>query len=361
MTHGGLKITVALLCAALLGGCVVAGPRALEGGRAEYNDAIKTTEVEQILLNIVRLRFNDRPYVLEVSSISSRVEVGARAGAAAAAADSSPFDSGVQAGGRVTYYENPTIVYLPLKGKDFVRQLMTPIALNTLLLLRQSGWELDDIFRVFVESINGVPNASTGASSTPEGVPEYAKFLRVANAFDAIEDLGSVKMARSRDSEPQLVLIIRPESKKTPEFKELAELLNLNPDSRTYRIRLGLDQGGDQDIVISTRSILAAMFFVGQSIEFSNAMRETGTIHVNYDLHGRPFDWQLVHDDLIQIKMSDSRPRGAYAAVRYHDNWYYIENTDIDSKETLTMLGMVFTLSAGGDSSQSPVLTIPVD
>jgi hypothetical protein len=154
-----------------LSACEIMGPKALRNGRGDYNDAIKSTEVDQFLLNVVRLRYNDRPYVLEVSSISSRVEAGGSARVGAVNADNAVTRSGTGADARISYLEKPTIVYQPLKGKDFVRQLLTPVDLNTLLLLRQAGWELDDIFRVFVNRINGVPNAITGGSSTPEGVP----------------------------------------------------------------------------------------------------------------------------------------------------------------------------------------------
>ena len=42
-----------------LAGCTTVGPTALRSGHADYNDAIRSIEVEQFLLNIVRLRYND--------------------------------------------------------------------------------------------------------------------------------------------------------------------------------------------------------------------------------------------------------------------------------------------------------------
>ena len=43
------------------------GPRALENTRLRYNEAVKTTTEEQLLLNIVRLRYTDNPSSLAVS------------------------------------------------------------------------------------------------------------------------------------------------------------------------------------------------------------------------------------------------------------------------------------------------------
>jgi hypothetical protein len=55
-------------------GCEVVGPAALRSGRPNYNEAIQRTDKEQLRLNIVRLRFIDRPYFLELSTISSTTE-----------------------------------------------------------------------------------------------------------------------------------------------------------------------------------------------------------------------------------------------------------------------------------------------
>ena len=341
--------------------CEVLGPKALRNGRGDYNDAIKSTEVEQFLLNIVRMRYNDRPYVLEISSISSRVEAGGTAGVVGGQSDRNADLTYARAEARLSYVEKPTIVYQPLRGKDFTRQLMRPIDLNTLLMLRQSGWELDDIFRVFVHRINGIPNATTGASSTPEGVPEFREYLQVVEAMDEIEDSGSLVLAHStKEKKTELLVRVREEARDTNNFRDFVELLHLDPGVDYYRIRLGLDDGGGNEIVISTRSILASMFFVGQSVQVPEEDIREGNVHINYDDNGAPFDWRLVHNNLIRIHSSPDRPKNVYAAVQYGKFWYYVENSDINSKETLTMLSIVFTLNAGG-SSQAPILTIPVD
>ncbi|MEZ5502855.1 MAG: hypothetical protein R3E50_09405 [Halioglobus sp.] len=36
--------------------------------------------------------------------------------------------------------ETPTLSYTPLKGADFVQRILTPVSMDTLLLLNTSGW-----------------------------------------------------------------------------------------------------------------------------------------------------------------------------------------------------------------------------
>ena len=122
-------------------GCEILGPRALRAGRTDYNEAIRATEIEELLLNIVRLRFSDEPYFLQIASISSTAELAASLGGRSTFND---IDENTIEGG-LSYLERPTIIYQPLTGEKFVRQLLEPIDLNTIFLLRLAGWELDDI------------------------------------------------------------------------------------------------------------------------------------------------------------------------------------------------------------------------
>jgi hypothetical protein len=60
-----------ILLALSIAGCETLGPKAIKAGRTDYNSAINKTDVEQLLLNVVRMCANDRPYFLEIASITS--------------------------------------------------------------------------------------------------------------------------------------------------------------------------------------------------------------------------------------------------------------------------------------------------
>ena len=64
-----------ILAAALgLSGCASVGPTALDDTRLQYNEIIKRTTEQQLLLNIVRLRYTDTPSSLAVSGIAAQFE-----------------------------------------------------------------------------------------------------------------------------------------------------------------------------------------------------------------------------------------------------------------------------------------------
>jgi hypothetical protein len=347
-------LTSGLLCLALiLSACEAVGPRALRAGRTDYNAAMKSTDAEQLLLNIVRMRYSDKPYFLTIASVSATTEVNAAIGTGGKDV------TGVE--GRITYLERPNIVYIPLTGEDFVTQLLSPLDLETLLLLRGGGWEMDEIFRVFADSINGVPNATNAADASLEDIPEFREFLAAVEPLDEMEDAGNLLFAASETkAESEMVVYVLKSARDSADFHTFAKNFNLDPSKGRYRVRIGLNQRSNDELVIATRPLLSAMFYLGHSIEIPDAEHASGAAHTVLGEDGLPYDWEELFTGLMSIHSAESPPSDAFTAVEYGGYWYYIENTDADSKETLTMLGIVLALKAGGSPSTGPLLTLPV-
>lgn len=231
------------------------------------------------------------------------------------------------------------------------------------MLLRDAGWEMDDILTVFADRLNGIPNASTGADSTPEGVPEYLEFQQVAEAIDEFEDKNLLIFAAGeRENTDEIIILVDASARGTKEFADFTRLLRLNPNALVFRMSVGLIQQSDDEILIKTRPIMSVLYFLGQSVEVPTACRNAGRANSAVDELGDPFDWSLVHGDLITIAASTTEPadRDVYVKVKYSNSWFYVGINDIDSKETLTMISVVLTLKAGGIPTERPLLTLPV-
>ena len=125
-----------LLVTTFLWGCSQMGPQVIMTGRPQYNVAVQQTEAQQLLLNIVRNRYNDPVLFLDITSITSGFSRGVNAGVLGTFGAGS--DSGIgNVGG--DFRENPNIFYAPNTGEKFVRQMLTPIDLRTIALLLQAG------------------------------------------------------------------------------------------------------------------------------------------------------------------------------------------------------------------------------
>lgn len=92
----------------------------------------------------------------------------------------------------------------------------------------------------------------------------------------------------------------------------------------------------------------------------NNAREASGRVTVTRDQNGEPFDWNLVIGDLLNIRSQDDPPENAAVAVNYRDSWFYIDDSDISSKYTFMLLGVLTSLQAGSIERAGPILTLPV-
>jgi hypothetical protein len=170
------KLTLVMICA-LLVSCASIGPKLVTGSRTDYNVVLREADDQQMLLNLVRLRYRDQAMFLEISALNTQFSVSNQVNA----------ETGSGIGGKVVLQETPTVSYTPLKGADFVQRILTPISLDTLFLLDTSGWSADRLFRLMVDEMNGVENARGANGPTPEREPVYRDFKHVALLLRQLE------------------------------------------------------------------------------------------------------------------------------------------------------------------------------
>src|SRR5262249_45304016 len=77
--RGRLRAALALLSCCLglsAGGCAF-GPKVLESSHGKYNESVREVEEEQLLCNLVRLRYNETSLALNIASIAAQYELSA--------------------------------------------------------------------------------------------------------------------------------------------------------------------------------------------------------------------------------------------------------------------------------------------
>jgi hypothetical protein len=63
---------------------------------------------------------------------------------------------------------------------------------------------------------------------------------------------------------------------------------------------------------------------------------------------------------LIRISSSSHNPGDVFAAVPYHQDWYWIDDKDLPSKRLFSFIMFLFTLTETGDKQGAPIITVPV-
>ncbi len=340
--------------------CHQAGPNAVRTGRTNYNIVIQQTSSEQLLLNLVRLRYRDVPFFMEVASVSTSFYFDASASASVSLPESEGniYAFGAGAG----YTERPTITYTPLQGDKFVRQLMTPIDLNTILLLYHSGWSVERIFRVCLQSINGVRNAPGASGPTPDYVPKYKKFREVVSLFRKLQLKRVLDMGQIPSEDPNNPIVEIRIDEGALEYEEVKQLCDLLVLERGTHFPLYSEVGAKRKDRITTvpRSLMGSLFYVSQSVEVPPEDELAKRVTISRDEEGNRFNWREVTGELMHIYSSRKRPHNAYLAIHYRGSWFYIEDSDLTSKSTFSLLMQLFALQAGEIKSTGPILTLPV-
>lgn len=341
----------------LLSGCANLSGKAVEGTRINYNVAIQKTADQQLLLNLVRLRYRDTPYFIEISSISSQLSYRANANANTTLG---PDVDNVGIGAGVQYTETPTISYAPLQGDEFVTRVLSPISLEQLILLSNSGWSLSRIMRVCVQRINNLKNAPSASGVTPDLAPVYRDFNNLTGLLRTLQQQDALSLGyevRNKQTIPVLRLDAAAGDVRT--VKNVRQALNLH-QSDTYELVNTPVNNRNNIIQINTRSLLGVLYYLSQSTDVPQSHKDSGKVTITKYKDGRLFDWHDVTRDLFRIQHSVTPPTQAAIAIFYRGYWFYIDDADLESKSTFSFLSQLFALQAGKTESIKPVLTLPV-
>lgn len=406
------------------------GPRQIDHGRLRYNEAVQRTFQQEMLLNLVRLKYRDNPEFLSIGGIAAQYSFEGSAGAGLTFPAGGADVLGLT--GRVARSEKPTISYTPARGEDFQKGLLAPIDIETLQLLARTGWSWERLLRTTVQYMNGVNNAISAGGPTPDTRPEFEEFRRLAFLLRELQKKRWVELASAeRDGPSKIVplprdqldgefvinaltggylfketpnglelfkeetytalivhpdalivrpdalivyrdaLIVHPDAENVGEMPEIARLLDLyvewnSPQPAVFEVepaKEGWIQPTFNDvvensagrfragIVISTRSLLETMYYLSHGISVPAEHMAQGLVTITtVDQHGYPGpDWsEEMTADLFTVCSCKRHPENAAVAVQYKDYWFYIDDRDLTSQSTFTLLVELFGIEVRG-------------
>jgi len=339
-------------------GCAIVGPRSISRGRLSYAEAINRTEDEQMLLAIVRGRYRETMTLLDVSSIAANMRFQASADAELGFGDEEdylgnlvPFSAGV------VYEENPTITYQPIQGEKYFRQLMAPIPLDVLLLTLNSETHGSGLFTLLVNRINNLRNP--GFLEIAPHKPNL-RWTRFTELYAKLKSAGIIELVKNPETDETFDLLISDyapaHSVNVAECLELLDLSTLMDDSEDIVIPISFSVTAERSLGIGviTRSVYDLFEIMQAAIVVPPEHAEAGLMRA-YPPAGLP-------GQDIKILFSITKPDNASLAVRYRGYWFYIDETDLDTKGffALTRILWSFTSTTSDSETGVPVLTIPV-
>lgn len=336
------------------------GPSALNDTHGSYNQAIVNSLSQEMLLNLVRLKYRDRPYFLSINSVTASMSLKSSLGLNSSSSTSGTSVVSPDIG--ISFSQSPTISYAPLGGEDFLKSVLSPVSFEAVLIMAQSGWSMERIFGLCIERINTLNNAPSASGPTPEYEPRYKQFYKFLTSLTYLHKHNLIEVGSNpktgKGIEVHLANTNNPQEK--IEIEKIRRLLKLN-DSAHYHFSTNFLAPTDKSWTLRLRSISGILYYLSQNIEVPKEHKERGLVTNTLTTDGAVFDWEKTPAGaLFKIQSSSDKPSNAYLSVFYRDTWFYIADNDLNSKATFMLLTQLFNLQAGQQKVLGPTLTLPV-
>lgn len=345
-----------ILAAALVAGCASIGPHSVTMDRFDYSTAIAESWKTQTLLNIVKLRYLDLPVFVDVSSIVAGYSL--QAGVTVNGVLSS--ENAVQGnygsiGGQAVYTDRPTITYVPLTGDKFLHGLITPIDPRSIFFLLQAGYPADFILGLSVESLNGVRNRWAAAGEVRDADPDFLRALKLMREVQAAGGVG-MRVEEDKAKGSTAVLLFRRDDLPADILEKGAEirrLLKLPADQQKFVLLYSPMRGEANQLAVNSRSMLQILQAFASYVEVPEEHLRAGIVTPAFEHEA------LEKRNVGRIRSGPKKPEGAYAAVQYRGQWFWVDDSDQMAKRALGVVVFFFTLAETGNAERLPLVTIP--
>ena len=352
LRYASIKFLALVGICLFLTACAGVSPSELSDQRAEYNESLSHADVDQMLLNVVRLRHLDSPVFLQVNSITSQnsLQLSANLAYSLYTPPGGTTPNTISPG--VTYTQSPTVSYTPLQGAQFTQNLLSPISLLSVYYLTNAGWNIEKVFRLSLQNIGDFYNEPGYITSHKSISPkQFSQFMEVCHLLLDLQKQNAIDFYFDANQQTSLELFIvnfHKSALQLPQVKKLRQLLKLQPDAHSILFTTDYSLQVPNVVYIKTRSIMATMSFLANNVPdpwLSSAQQIT-----------------TIGDNLIHVQYSKDRPKHPSSMRVYYDNYYYyVDDTDVESKRIFVLLHNLYQLSAGlAGGTSGVVLSLPV-
>lgn len=358
-----LGVAAAVVLGLTTASCSSIGPASVPRDRVDYSNALSDSWKDQMLLNMVRLRYGDAPTFLDVSSVISAYTLQGAVQATGTANIGVPGDTITLPGGTGSlaaqggYNDRPTITYAPLTGRRFAQSLLQPIPPSAIFSLVAAGYPSDIVLPITVRALNGIYNRTSQGGIRRPADPQ---FYPLVDALRRIQLSRSFSMRIEKKDDEQVAIGVfaaklSPETQRDLEF--LKSTLNLQAENGEIALNLGALQRSPNELAVLSRSMLEIMQEFSADIEVPSDDVAKGRTYMTaeHDSDASPYD-----KPRVRILSGATPPPDAFTTVFYRNTWYWVSDRDFASKRSLTFLLLFFSLAETGVVPEAPVLTIPV-
>ncbi len=363
----------------ILGSCASIGPKHIDLDRANYNDIIWQTDLEQLLKNIVRLRYIETSSYFQVTNVTASSSlVQSVSGQLVGPPSSLSYYPQWSAGPQMVYTDSPTISYAPIGNAAFVASLEKPVNFNYFILLTHGArYGFDDLAKVMLSRIGPLANSPSATSLSVYELPDYKPFYRFVDLVEKMlttraiipkpiyfnETLGIMLRFQQKNSANALLL------KKMVGVPANSENIIIMPEGEAVIVQ---EKNGQlvvppipnklsNVVYAQTRSINAMLTFLSHAVHVPHPdIKAHMTLEGHYP-DNTVFNWNPLMKGVLTIHCANFEPMENVMIKTYvNHHWFYIKASDVDSKMTLYLvIKLIEIVSVLPPQYQGPSLTLP--
>ena len=369
-------------------GCTTAGPRKLVSSHESYNDAVQLTVSREVLKNIVRKRYADPMQFIAVSTINAQFSVSSGANVSSSGIGTGSTTG--QAGANIGFSDSPTITFVPQSNAGFNKSMDAPVNLQEALSYvfhtgsfqayelglvigaisdapdraGDSGKKYRDKVKALIALINNGASLRHFREFYPRHEPipmeqvNARAYVEAAKAGFYFYDAGDGKLHLASKHMGIGMVIPDPTD---PETVEYLNTLGLEPGDKLYPIRAPNEAEPEpfgiqpNTIWLAPRSVESMFELAGQLVEIPDDHLRRGI--VSSDSQGINTGVELP----FHIHSSKEQPSSPYR-VQHRDYWFYIDDTDMVSKQIFTTIVDSYSSRIGSKrpDSDAPQIVLPI-
>lgn len=364
MFKKSFKIIYFFLISFLLVSCRASiGTVELPLDRFSYNETLQYSDMQQQLLNIVRLRYSDPPYFLSINSIVSQFEY-TKSATASATVNSGYYFPPIPyvvpyVQPSVAFADRPTVTFTPLQGTDFVTRLMTPVDLSVLYMLLRAGWGISHTLRPIVEQMGPIDATKTASRVTSSRVPHYRTFKAITNALRKLQRVDALDISKGKVGN-EFAIRLQVKSFATLSKEDIIALGKINITRDEPYVWLTKEPSDNpHELYTQTRTVLGILNYLSKGVDIPEEDIKMKRVAMTYYPNGQIFDWHAVTGKLFRVRVTKKPPKSdTLVAVKYHNKYFYISDYDFETKETLMLATIIMGIYEGKIEGFLPVFTV---
>lgn len=179
-------------------------------------------------------------------------------------------------------------------------------------------------------------NASNSARPTSVHAPRYKKFDQLVYTLREMQrdDAFVVQYQAYPDNKEDLIFQFNQDFHPTP--KQLSILSSAGVEYYQHKIIFSNYLAPHKTYIV-TRSVSGILNYLSKGVEVPPEDYQAKLATKTY-ANGKVFDWQRVLHGIIHIHSGAPKPPFEVVSIQYLGHWFYIDNRESNSKQTLILL-----------------------